>query len=158
MAQFRSPLAVFSLKNEEQLSDFESMTQGTVTLGGTGVAVQFLCRLPSNAQCGDYLHASVTFASQRQSVLVAHYTLSQRDLDNNVVALTMSNTTTVCATTLQDFALLQLNLHGRHNMIKESAQFGVRVHPDTDFSQPVAPPASKGVGKRLMSYCQRWLN
>ncbi|WP_462159667.1 hypothetical protein [Pseudoalteromonas sp. GB56] len=158
MSQFRSPLAVFALRNEEQLADFESMTQHPFTLGGPSAPVQFLCRLPSNAQQGDYLHASLTFPEQRQSMLAAQYSLTQRDVDSNVVALTMLSTVPVNLAKLSEFALLQLNLHGRHNIIKESAQFTVKVHPETELAHhPVLTP-STSVGKRLMGYCQRLLS
>ncbi|MFY8274673.1 hypothetical protein AAEU32_11180 [Pseudoalteromonas sp. SSDWG2] len=155
MSQFRSPLALFTLRHEQQLSQFESMTQTVQTLGGSGVPVQLLCRLPSNTCEGDYVHASVTFSHQRGALLSAKHDIQERDIGSGMIAMTLYCRTDVNTAQLKGSALLQLNLHGRHNIIKESAQYTVNIHPDA-IHTCATPAIQRTMSERLKSYCQRW--
>ncbi|MEM0514844.1 hypothetical protein WCN91_05295 [Pseudoalteromonas sp. YIC-827] len=46
MTQFRSVLAVFALRNDNALADFDALTQQPVLLGAPGQPPQLLCHLP----------------------------------------------------------------------------------------------------------------
>ncbi|MBS3797899.1 hypothetical protein [Pseudoalteromonas sp. BDTF-M6] len=155
MTQFRSPLAVFSLRNDNALADFDSLTQQPVLLGAPEQLPQLLCRLPNNAQPGDCLHASVSFAEQRHAQLQAHYRVRERDLNSAIVALTLHPNTTSTQLEIQGQGLLQLSLHGRHEIIKESAQFSVYLHPQSRYEHLSPEPQSKSKARRLVDYCQR---
>ncbi|MCG7545685.1 hypothetical protein MHM93_16000 [Pseudoalteromonas sp. MM17-2] len=154
MAQYRSPLAVFALRSEGLLSDFETLAARPTTLGGVGVPVQLLCRLPSSAQQGDALQASITFAQQRDAQLLAHQPLHYKDIDSGMVALTLCAHSTMQDECEYEHAQLQLTLHGLHNTVKESAQYTVHIHPQAQLSSPQMMSCTS-LRQRLGQYCQR---
>ncbi|WP_105214455.1 hypothetical protein [Pseudoalteromonas sp. T1lg22] len=155
MTQFRSALAVFSLRNDNALADFDSLTQQPVLLGAPGQPPQLLCRLPSNTQPGDCLHASVSFAEQRHALLQARHSVHERDLLSTMVVLTLSPGAESMQQQVQGQGLLQLSLHGRHEIIKESAQFSVHLHPQCLYQSLTPGLQSKSKARRLVDYCQR---
>ncbi|MEM0514843.1 hypothetical protein WCN91_05290 [Pseudoalteromonas sp. YIC-827] len=95
----------------------------------------------------------MSFAEQRHALLQARHHVQERDLHSAMVVLTLRLGTESIQEEIQGQGLLQLSLHGRHEIIKESAQFSVHLHPQGLYDPP--SPQSKSKARRLVDYCQR---
>ncbi|TMP14262.1 hypothetical protein CWC02_18930 [Pseudoalteromonas sp. S2721] len=83
--------------------------------------VTFRCVLPADAHVGDVISISATRPNARESAYFVAHTLTQQNLDQHVITLTLEN-----VTHSGEF-VLQLMLHGMHATLKDSAQFDVSI-------------------------------
>ena len=83
--------------------------------------VLFYCVLPEDAHEGDVISISATYPNARESAYFTARTLTQHDLDQQLIMLTLEN-----VTQSGEF-VLQLMLHGKHATLKDSAQFDVGI-------------------------------
>ncbi|MEC8226733.1 MAG: hypothetical protein VX010_11360 [Pseudomonadota bacterium] len=87
--------------------------------------VVFCCVLPDDAHEGDVISISATRPDARESAYFTAHTLTQHDLEQHVIMLTLEN-----VTHSGEF-VLQLMLHGLHATLKDSAQFDVSIAAST---------------------------
>ncbi len=103
--------------------------------------VVFYCVLPDDAHKGDVISISATRPDARESAYFSTYTLTQSDLEQQVIMLTLEN-----VTHSGEF-VLQLMLHGKHATLKDSAQFDVSITASTS-PQLVTGEQAKNQGFR----------
>ncbi len=83
--------------------------------------VVFCCVLPDDAHQGDVISISATHPDARESAYFTAHTLTQSDLEQHVIMLTLNDVTH------SGEYVLQLMLHGKHATLKDSAQFDVSL-------------------------------
>ncbi len=119
------------------MSDTQSEpTSYTLSPDGT---LRLPCDLPPSARTGDTLAISATREESREADGYGEYTLTEKDLLHKSLELTV--TWPLDRAHLSDTYVIQLGLHGRHGVIKESCLFEAYIDVSA-LSQPKLSAAS----------------
>ena len=112
----------FAARSLDEHTRIETMQYDTLTLNYQKSGVIIKCMLPNDAICGDSISLSATSVTGRDASFSAEVTLTKSALDTGYVEL--------CLTGYGSSGeyVLQLNLLGIYNTIKNTAEFNAKIY------------------------------
>ncbi|KAF7764196.1 hypothetical protein PCIT_b0123 [Pseudoalteromonas citrea] len=124
----------FAARSLDEHTHIETMQYDTLALEYQASGIYIKCILPNDAISGDSISLSATSVTGRDASFSAEVTLTKNAVDTGYVE--------VCLTGYGSSGeyVLQLNLLGIYNTIKNTAEFNAQIHNPLNIKTPVQTP------------------